>query len=101
MVLLRVVEMSLDAHNTTTTCGVRQQFPIQFIADYVNTVLDKEMGELLEYRHLIKHPKKKEDWGFSFGNGIGRLAQACPDALKARTQSFTRKSNIPKKNGRT
>ena len=27
-----------------------------------STVIDKETGRRLEYRHLIKHPKFKDDW---------------------------------------
>ena len=41
-------------------------------------MLDGNIGELLEYRHLIKRPKYKDDWGYSFGNEIGRLAQGMP-----------------------
>ena len=65
--------------------------------DYANAVLDEETGELLEYRHLIKHPKKKKDWGFSFGNEIGRLAQGMPGRTEGtNTIFFSRKSDIPK-----
>ena len=35
-------------------------------------------GELIEYRHLIKHPKYKQPWKYSFGNEIGCLAQGMP-----------------------
>ena len=29
---------------------------------FANTVIDEETGRRLEYRHLIKHPKFKDDW---------------------------------------
>ena len=45
---------------------------------FSGSVMDTETGELLEYRHLIKHLKFKDDWGYSFGNEIGRLAQGMP-----------------------
>ena len=48
---------------------------MQFLADFAGAVLDNETGKLLEYRHLIKRPKYKKDWGYSFGNEIRRLAQ--------------------------
>ena len=31
-----------------------------FIRDFASAVLDKETGDLLEYRHLLKHPKYKD-----------------------------------------
>ena len=63
-------------------------YPLQFLVDFAAAVIDDETGELLEYRHLIQRPKYKKDWGFSFGNEIGRLAQGmsgrneCTDTLK-------------------
>ena len=41
-------------------------------------MLDEETGELLECRHLIKKQTLREQWGYSFGNEIGRLAQGMP-----------------------
>ncbi len=38
------------------------------------SVLDKS-GELLEYCHLMKQKEYKEDWGHSFQNQVGHLAQ--------------------------
>ena len=76
--------------------AARRKFSHQFLTDYANAVLDEETGELLEYRHLIKHPILKERWGFSFGNEIGRLAQGMP-GRNTGTNSifFIRKSDIP------
>jgi hypothetical protein len=34
-----------------------QRYPLQFLCDFAGAVLDDEMGDLLEYQHLIKHPK--------------------------------------------
>ena len=55
-------------------------------------MLDEKTGELLEYRHLIKRPKHKKTWGYSFGNEIGRLAQGMPGRNIGPTQctSYTR-----------
>ena len=59
-------------------------------------MLDTETGELLEYRHLIKHPKYKDDWGYSFGNGIGRRAQGMPGRnTGTNTIKFIHKSKMP------
>ena len=53
-------------------------YPLQFLAYLAGAVQDNETGKLLEYRHLIKHPKYKKYWGYSFGDYIGRLAQGIP-----------------------
>ena len=45
----------------------------------VNTVIDKETGNSLEYRHLIKHPKYKEVWTRSYANELGRLTNGIRD----------------------
>ncbi len=49
-------------------------YPLQFLCDFASAVLDDDTGELLEYRHLIKHPKHKDTWSNSFGKEIRRLA---------------------------
>ena len=67
-----------------------------FLCDFAGSVLDKETGELLEYRHLIKHPKLKDDWRYSSGNEIGRLAQGMPRRNHGtNTIFFIDKSTIP------
>ena len=69
---------------------------MQFLADFAGAVLDDETGELLEYRHLIKRPKYKKDWGFSFGNEIGRLAQGMPGRnTGTNTIFFIHKKEVP------
>jgi hypothetical protein len=47
--------------------------PLQFLCDLAHAVLDNETGDLLEYRHLLKHPKYKDTWLKSFGTEIRRL----------------------------
>lgn len=37
--------------------------------------MDEGMGDMLEYRHLIKWPKYQDTWSKTFGKEIGRLAQ--------------------------
>ncbi len=38
------------------------KYPLQFLCDFASIVLDDETGNLLEYRHLLKHPKYKDIW---------------------------------------
>ncbi len=37
-------------------------------------MLDDETGDLLVYRHLLRHPKYRDVWSKSFGMEIGWLA---------------------------
>ena len=64
-------------------------FPLQFLCDLAYAVLDDDTGDLLEYRHLIKHPKYKDTWSNSFGKEIRRLATT------TETIFFINKTDIP------
>ena len=64
-------------------------FPLQFLCDLAYSVLDDDTGDLLEYRHLIKHPKYKDTWSNSFGKEIRRLATT------TETIFFISKTDIP------
>ena len=76
--------------------AAKRKFPLHFLVDLAAAVLDEETGELLEYRHLIKKPKVREQWGYSFGNEIGRLAQGMPGRnIGTNTIFFINKSKIP------
>ena len=63
--------------------------PSQFLCDLAYAVLDNETGDLLEYRHLMKHPKYKDVWTKSFGTEIRRLTTT------TETIFFIRKEDIP------
>ena len=56
--------------------------PCRVLHKYAGFILDNEMGEHLEYRHLIKHLKYKETWSHSYDNEIGRLAQGVLERVK-------------------
>ena len=74
--LLATVEKSGSAPAAQQAAGRR--YPLKFLVDLAAAVLDEETGEILEYRHLIKKPKLREQWGYSFGNEVGRLARGMP-----------------------
>ena len=46
------------------------------LGETINAVMDAKTGKLLEYNHLIQNQKYRKDWGYSFGNQIGRLEQS-------------------------
>jgi hypothetical protein len=66
------------------------KYPLQFLCDFAYSVLDDETGDLLKYRHLLKHPKYKDVWSQSFGKEIQRLATA------TKTIAFLTKQEIPR-----
>ena len=68
---------------------VSRTYPLQFLCDLAYAVLDDDTGNLLEYRHLIKHPKYKDTWSNSFGKEIRRLATTTI------TIFFINKTDIP------
>jgi hypothetical protein len=49
-------------------------YPLQFLCVFAYAVLDDNTGDLLEYRHLMKHPKYKNTWTASFSKEIRPLA---------------------------
>jgi hypothetical protein len=76
----------------TARQAASRKYPLQFLCDLAYAVLDNKTGDLLEYRHLMKHPKYKEVWTRSFGTEIRRLATT-PETI-----FFVKKEDIP--NGR-
>ena len=66
-----------------------QQYPLAFMCEWAQAVLDDDTGDLLEYRQLIKNPKYKEVWSNSFAKEIRRLADT------TKTIAFVSKHQIP------
>ncbi len=83
--------MEIPGYTTSFTPqqAVSQTFPFQFLCDLAYAVLDDDTGNLLEYRHLIKHPKHKDTWSNSFGNEIRGLATTTEIIV------FINKTDIP------
>ncbi|KAL7525744.1 hypothetical protein ACHAXR_001144 [Thalassiosira sp. AJA248-18] len=55
--------MDITTSKITPKNASSRKFPLQFLCEYANAVLDGETGELLEYRHLIQRPKYHQVWG--------------------------------------
>ncbi len=54
----------------TARQAASRKYPLQFLCNLAYAVLDDKTGDLLEYRHLMKHPKYKDVWTKSFGTEI-------------------------------
>ncbi len=50
-----------------------RRYPLQFLCKWASAVRDDETGNLLEYQHLLKHPKYKEVWSKSIGTKMRQL----------------------------
>ena len=74
----------------TPRAAASRKFPMQFLCDYANAVIDGETGEIMEYRHLLKNPKHCERWQRAFGREIRRLATT------TETIKFVLLSEIPR-----
>ena len=56
--------------NITARSTAARKYTQQFINNWANAVIDKETGELMEYKHLLKDPRHQERWQNSFGKEI-------------------------------
>jgi hypothetical protein len=80
--------METQAPPSTQQASARK-YPLQFLCDWAQSILDNKTGDLLEYRHLMKHPKYKDVWTHSFSKEIRQLATT------TETLSFLTKPEIP------
>ena len=84
--------MEIPGHQApfTPAQAASRKYPLQCLCDLAYAVLDDDTGDLLEYHHLIKHPKYKDTWSQSFWKEIRRLATT------TETIFFINKQEIPK-----
>jgi hypothetical protein len=54
----------------TARQAASRKFPLQFFCNFASAVLNNKTGDLLEYCHLLKHPKYKNIWSKLFGKEI-------------------------------
>ena len=78
---------------STSACTLMyRRFPKEVLAE----VLNKETGELMEYRHLIGNSKYRKLWQNSYGNKLGRLAQGMSGRVEGtNTFFFIHKKDVP------
>jgi hypothetical protein len=90
--------MEIPGYTTpfTPRQAVSQTFPLQFLCDLAYAVLEDNTGGLLEYRHLIKHPKYKDTWSNSFGKEIRRLATTTETKFSSTKRTFHKTAKVTK-----
>jgi hypothetical protein len=69
--------------------AIAWKYPLQFLCDWASSILDNKMGNLLEYRHLLKNPKYTDMWSQSFSKEI------CQLSTTTKTIAFLTKPEIP------
>ena len=68
--LYHLMDTPNQAQPFTNKQAAARKYPLQFLCDFANAVIDDEMGDLLEYQRLLKHPKHKDVWSKSCGTEI-------------------------------
>ncbi len=87
--MLTALEVAAHRSPFTAQNAASRRFPLKFLHEAASAILDEDTGKLLEYRHLMKHPKYKDVWMKSFGTEIRRLVTT------TETIFFRKKSEIP------
>ena len=95
-VMLSCVQLSTSSLRIDPRNAASRQYPMELLCEMAGAVLDDVTGDLLEYRHLAKHPRHRETWRPAFGKEIGRLAQGLPGVTDGTdTIDFIPKSEVP------
>ena len=83
-------------YSPVLTSANTDSVPGQYPKEVLTSVLNKETGELMDYRHLIGNPRYRALWSKSYVNKLGRLLQVMPGRVKGiDTIFFINKANIP------
>ena len=64
-----MMELQGTAQLTAQATAARK-FPLQFLCNFANAVIDSKTGGIMEYRQLLKNPKQRELWQGSFRKEI-------------------------------
>jgi hypothetical protein len=68
--LFHMMDVPTPTQPFTTRQAASRKFPLQFLCDFASAMLNDKTGDLLEYCHLLKHPKYKDIWSKLFGKEI-------------------------------
>ena len=67
-----------------------------FSVEMINAVLNKEIGELMDYRQVMKCPKYQKIYARFYIKELGRLAQGIPGVVNGtNTIFFINKTDVP------
>ena len=75
-VMLQAMEMVPKQAQVTARQTSSRQYPLEFLTEYANVVLDPSTGELLEYCHLIQNPSMIENGNFHQAMKLDRWHKA-------------------------
>ena len=95
-VMLSCYQMSRTLYQIDPKKAAIRKYPLQLFCELAGAVLDEETGDLLEYRHIVKHPNHKKLWGGEFVKEVGCLAQGLPGIVEGTNNlNFIFKHEIP------
>ena len=72
----------------------------KFPTEMINAVLNKDTGELMEMRQLLRNPKYSDLWGKLYTKELGRIAQGIPGTKGTDTIVFIKYKEITLKKRR-
>ena len=94
--MLSCIQMTKQA-TVNQKAPASRKYPMQLLCELAGVILDQDAGDLLEYGHLLKHPKLKETRGRGDANETGRLEQGLLPGVVEGTDTieFIPKGDIP------
>ncbi len=89
-----------DARNVRSRLALRTHMQLcpqeQRQRERIQLIRDKETGEYLNYRQLMRHPKHRAIWNISLANKFGRLAQGVGGrVIPTNTIFFIKQEQVP------
>lgn len=97
--ILSVIEVSAVPIRTQQL--TQRQYPLQLLCELAGAVLDAATGDLLEYCHLLAHPKYAKMCGRAGTKELGRLGQGILGLVEGTNtiffKSYDEKSNDRKR----
>ncbi len=100
--LSNVLMPRLVTATATTPLAIGYTFAVHQLAlcklatnHFLGAIIDKNIGTMLEYQHLVENPAMKSVWEMSFANKIGRLFQGIQNLKGMDTCFFIAKLLIP------
>jgi hypothetical protein len=58
--LFRIMDIPDHTKPFSIQQAASRKYPLQFLCDFAYAVLNDKTGDLLEYRHLLRHPKYRD-----------------------------------------
>ena len=97
-------QIFVQRHKAMLSCATINQLRLspktlasrRFPVEIINSVLNEETGELMEYRQVIKCPKYQKLYSKSYSKELGRITQGIHGVVNGtNTIFFIEKTDVP------